>query len=121
MTRVDPLGLSDSQYAKKARRYIEILNRLRGHCAQQTVDLPTIAFVGNQSTGKSSLLEAISGVQLPRSDGTCTRCVMEIRLMESKEPWQCQLKLRREYDDYDDKKLSLPEENFGNLIEDSAD
>ena len=33
------------------------------------LDLPTIVFIGDQSTGKSSVLEALSNVQLPRSDG----------------------------------------------------
>lgn len=32
-----------------------------------------IAVIGNQSAGKSSLIESISGVTLPRSSGTCTR------------------------------------------------
>ncbi|CAG8781456.1 18669_t:CDS:2, partial [Acaulospora morrowiae] len=69
-----------------------------------------------------SLLEAISGVQLPRSDGTCTRCVMELRLAESQEPWQCQVSLRREYDE--DGKTPLPrttETKFGNSIDDPKD
>ncbi|CAG8489032.1 10797_t:CDS:2 [Ambispora gerdemannii] len=121
MTRVNPLTLSDSQYAKKAIHYIEMLNSLRRLGAHHAVDLPTVVFCGNQSAGKSSLLEAISDVQLPRSDGTCTRCVMEIRLMDSKNRWECQIKLRKEYDNNDDKKLSRPEEfKFGDIIIDKA-
>jgi len=37
------------------------------------VDLPVIAVIGSQSAGKSSLIEAISGITLPRAAGTCTR------------------------------------------------
>jgi ABC-type phosphate/phosphonate transport system ATPase subunit len=32
-----------------------------------------IAVIGSQSAGKSSLIESISGITLPRSTGTCTR------------------------------------------------
>jgi len=33
------------------------------------IDLPSIAVVGDQSSGKSSVLEALSGVALPRGSG----------------------------------------------------
>ena len=34
--------------------------------------------VGKQSSGKSSVLESLTGIELPRSDGTCTRNVFEV-------------------------------------------
>ncbi|CAG8737563.1 3439_t:CDS:2, partial [Acaulospora morrowiae] len=108
--------IAESLYAKKASKYIEILNQLRRIGAHFTVNLPTIVFCGNQSAGKSSLLEAISGVPLPRSDGTCTRCVMELRLIESKEPWQCQIFLRHEYDKDENPLPCTTEVKFGNMI-----
>ena len=37
-----------------------------------------IAVVGSQSTGKSSLIESISGVTLPRSAGICTRYAISL-------------------------------------------
>jgi Dynamin family len=37
------------------------------------LDIPAIAAIGWQSAGKSSLIEAISGIRLPRASGTCTR------------------------------------------------
>ena len=37
------------------------------------LDIPAIAAIGWQSAGKSSLIEAISGITLPRASGTCTR------------------------------------------------
>jgi interferon-induced GTP-binding protein Mx1 len=36
--------------------------------------------VGDQSAGKSSVLEAISGIQLPRAQNICTRCPLELRM-----------------------------------------
>ena len=58
------ITIDQSAYAKNATRYIEILNELRSMGAQSAVDLPTVVFCGNQSAGKSSLLEAISGIQV---------------------------------------------------------
>jgi ABC-type polysaccharide/polyol phosphate transport system ATPase subunit len=37
------------------------------------LDIPAIGVLGSQSAGKSSLIEAISGITLPRAAGTCTR------------------------------------------------
>ncbi|RHZ78965.1 hypothetical protein Glove_153g48 [Diversispora epigaea] len=109
-------SILQTQYAKKASQYINILNDLRRIGAHSAVDLPTVVFCGNQSAGKSSLLEAISNVQLPRSEGTCTRCVMELRLIELEEEWSCQISLRQEYDETG-YRLSQPiEAKFGSLI-----
>ncbi|CAG7922044.1 unnamed protein product [Penicillium olsonii] len=55
----------------------------------QQITLPKICVVGDQSTGKSSLIEAISEIQVPRAEGTCTRCPLEINLTQSEEPWKC--------------------------------
>ncbi|CAG8649295.1 632_t:CDS:2, partial [Acaulospora colombiana] len=118
MTQISTI--SDTKYKYKASKYVEILNQLRRTGTQFEVNLPTIVFCGNQSAGKSSLLEAISGVALPRSDGTCTRCVMELRLIESEEPWECQISLRHEYDE-NDKPLRSKEIKFGNKICDPKD
>ena len=78
---------------------------------QSDIDLPMIAVIGNQSAGKSSLIESISGVTLPRSSGTCTRyaislfldqlltmllhsrCPTECRLTYADTPWTCVVKL----------------------------
>ncbi|KAJ5548229.1 hypothetical protein N7513_005463 [Penicillium frequentans] len=61
------------------------------------IALPKACVVGDQSTGKSSLIEAISGIRVPRSAGTCTRCPMEIVLRESEpdQPWRCCISLVR--------------------------
>ncbi|CAF4346710.1 unnamed protein product [Rotaria sordida] len=46
----------------------------------ETISVPHIVVVGDQSVGKSSVLEALSGVQLPRAQNICTRCPLELRL-----------------------------------------
>ena len=42
--------------------------------------VPSIVVAGSQSSGKSSLIEALAGVALPRDTGTCTRTPIEVRL-----------------------------------------
>ena len=61
--------------------------------------LPKICVVGDQSTGKSSLIEGISEIKVPRNVGTCTRCPLEINLIESEAggQWQCQIFLQKRY------------------------
>jgi GTPase SAR1 family protein len=71
--------------------------------------------VGNQSAGKSSTLSALTGVALPRSDSTTTRCVFDIRIRKQPQPWSCSIELRvddklRAFCTLDEKqKSSLPE------------
>ncbi|KAF8873241.1 P-loop containing nucleoside triphosphate hydrolase protein [Infundibulicybe gibba] len=61
-------------------------------------DLPRITVIGGQSAGKSSLVEAVSGINVPRDPGTCTRCPMECTMSSSATSWSCQISLRIEYD-----------------------
>ena len=59
--------------------------------------LPKIVVVGDQSTGKSSLIEGISEIKVPRSSGTCTRCPMEISITESSSTWKCQVSIHKKF------------------------
>ncbi|KAL9100044.1 MAG: hypothetical protein Q9163_004537 [Psora crenata] len=60
--------------------------------------LPKIVVVGDQSTGKSSLIEGMSEIKVPRKAGTCTRCPLEINLAESPSGnWVCKVSLFKKY------------------------
>lgn len=64
------------------------------------ISLPKIVLIGNQSSGKSSLIEAISQVKVPQDDGTCTRCPIEVRLCgQGGVEWNCNVSLRRHLPD----------------------
>ena len=47
------------------------------------VELPQIAVMGDTSSGKSSLLSAISKIIFPSADGMCTRCPTRLRMERS--------------------------------------
>jgi hypothetical protein len=73
--------------------------------------LPKICVVGDQSTGKSSLIEGISEIKVPRSEGTCTRCPLEINLSESDDAWKCVIHLSRRYVFDPSKRLKVPKKS----------
>lgn len=58
-----------SQYEEKVRPCIDLIDSLRALGVEQDLALPAIAVIGDQSSGKSSVLEALSGVALPRGSG----------------------------------------------------
>ncbi|KAJ7800360.1 P-loop containing nucleoside triphosphate hydrolase protein [Mycena olivaceomarginata] len=98
MATVDPVQLSESQYALHRKELLALMSQLRAVGAQGDLDLPRITVIGNQSAGKSSVVEAISGIKVPRNAGTCTRCPMECRLASSPNSWSCRISIRIEFD-----------------------
>jgi GTPase SAR1 family protein len=73
----DPLtSLQDSEYL----RLIDLIDNLRLSGADRYISLPQLVVCGDQSSGKSSVLEAISGVHFPSNSGQCTRFVTEVSL-----------------------------------------
>ncbi|KAF8340500.1 uncharacterized protein EI90DRAFT_2906014, partial [Cantharellus anzutake] len=83
--------------------------------------LPQICVLGSQSAGKSSLIEAISGVPLPRASGTCTRCPTECILIQTDGPWSCEICLRFQYDGQGQQLASHRRIPFGAEITNPAD
>ncbi|KAI0791138.1 P-loop containing nucleoside triphosphate hydrolase protein [Abortiporus biennis] len=111
----------DSGYAKRRKQHLGLINQLRAIGAQADLDLPRIAVIGNQSAGKSSLVEAISGINVPRDAGTCTRCPMECRLAQSSGAWQCQVSIRWEFNADGNPKDEVREELFGPTLTNKSD
>ena len=72
-------GLADEQ-----RGLLDLIDKLQ-FAQLDNVKLPQIVVVGDQSAGKSSVLEALSGTPFPRDAGACTRFATEIRLRRAKE------------------------------------
>ncbi|KAH9965467.1 P-loop containing nucleoside triphosphate hydrolase protein [Russula dissimulans] len=115
-----PVGLSDPQFVATKRRMLNAVNRLRAMGADLDLDIPVIAVLGAQSAGKSSLIESISGITLPRASGTCTRCPTECQLSRSDESWTCVVSLRIVTED--GSTLAQPRRvDFGDPITSKAD
>ncbi|KAK1759895.1 P-loop containing nucleoside triphosphate hydrolase protein [Echria macrotheca] len=74
----------------------DALGELQARGIQHVVDLPELVLVGDQSSGKSSLMSAIAGLTLPRSSGTCTRCPIHIRVSRADE-WSCRVYLKKDF------------------------
>ena len=85
-----------TKYAFSRQKLNEIVKALRDCGTEEIIKLPKIAVIGNQSAGKSSLIESISQIKVPRASGTCTRCPMEV-VLTSGDPdanWHCKVSLR---------------------------
>ena len=80
----------DNILFKKLRKLINLIDQLRDCGVNEYIKLPRICSLGTQSSGKSSVLESIVGLDfLPRGDGVVTRRPLELRLchINSGEPW----------------------------------
>ncbi|XP_043084265.1 interferon-induced GTP-binding protein Mx-like [Puntigrus tetrazona] len=73
-------GEVHSHLEESIRPYIDLIDTLRSVGIEKDLSLPAIVVIGDQSSGKSSVLEALSGVALPRGSGIVTRCPLELRL-----------------------------------------
>ncbi|KAL0335041.1 UNVERIFIED_CONTAM: Dynamin-related protein 3A [Sesamum radiatum] len=80
---------SSAAAASLGHSVIPIVNKLQDIFAQlgsqSTIELPQVAVVGSQSSGKSSVLEALVGRDfLPRGNDICTRRPLVLQLVQRK-------------------------------------
>lgn len=64
---------------------LDAIDRLRQEHIDADISIPQIVVCGNQSSGKSSVLEAIAGVAFPIGAGTTTRFATEVVLRRDPE------------------------------------
>ncbi|EGU74808.1 hypothetical protein FOQG_04240 [Fusarium oxysporum f. sp. raphani 54005] len=81
---------------KKLKACNDTLGELQQLGVDHDVPLPELVLVGDQSAGKSSLMSGLANLDLPRSEGTCTRCPLHIRVSRSHDP-SCRVSLRKAY------------------------
>lgn len=68
-------------YHLSIRPVLDCLDRVAPFLEKESgIETPSIVVIGDQSTGKTSVLESISGVQLPRGQGVVTRCPLTLSL-----------------------------------------
>nr|ABB30240.1 cytoplasmic interferon-inducible Mx2 [Sigmodon hispidus] len=85
----EPVNHLCMQYEEKVRPCIDLIHSLRAMGVKHDLALPAIAVIGDQSSGKSSVLEALSGVALPRGSGIVTRfpVVLKLKKLDQGEEW----------------------------------
>ncbi|XP_064183783.1 interferon-induced GTP-binding protein Mx3-like isoform X1 [Anguilla rostrata] len=100
-------GVFHSHLDEKVRPYIDLIDSLRVIGIEKDLALPAIAVIGDQSSGKSSVLEALSGVALPRGSGIVTRCPLELKLRKVRGGihWKASISYRDEFIQFDDPSL----------------
>lgn len=73
----------------KSREFIDFLSSIG---IGREIELPQIAVMGDTSSGKSSLLSALSQIELPSSSELTTRCPTRLR-METRDVWSCKINI----------------------------
>ena len=110
------------------RSLVTLIDHLRDAGLQKYIRLPRIVTLGVQSSGKSSVLESIVGLNfLPRNEGVCTRRPLELRLVhiaETTKPYGVFEGLDSKFTNFEDVRemiIKLTEDKAGrtkNIIDD---
>ncbi|KAG1824557.1 P-loop containing nucleoside triphosphate hydrolase protein [Suillus subaureus] len=115
------IDISSTDYALRRRELMKMMSDLKSMGAEALIDLPSVVVIGGQSAGKSSLVEAVSGINVPRDSGTCTRCPMECTMSSHATSWSCTITLRMGFDNNGKdmpKTVTVP---FGRTITDRSE
>ncbi|CAF4837128.1 unnamed protein product [Rotaria sp. Silwood1] len=105
-----------SAYDEKIRPLMDKIDQARSllSWSNDGITFPNVVVVGDQSSGKSTLLESLSLVELPKGSGIVTRCPLVLRLRKAS--------VRRLYRLNGNKKIELDERktNILNYIEEET-
>lgn len=71
--------------SKAHEKLLNVIDDLRSQGISRFIDLPQLIVCGDQSSGKSSVLEAVSGIKFPTKDALCTRFATELVLRRNPE------------------------------------
>lgn len=71
--------------SKDHEEILNVIDQLRSEGISKYLGIPQLIVCGDQSSGKSSVLEAISGLAFPTKDNVCTRFATELILRRAPE------------------------------------
>lgn len=100
----------DNAYNKEIRPILDIVDKILPYLKSSNlkinkIKLPKIVSFGMQSHGKSSTIESISNISLPKGDGTITLCPIKISLREAKKGEEyAQIKFEEKLDENSEEK-----------------
>ncbi len=88
----------EKNYKETIRPILDTYDDIREILRTEKIELPNIVVVGDQSSGKSSVLESITGIELPRGENTVTKCpiVLQMRSVLKKEDECASIKIGNE-------------------------
>ena len=75
--------MSAIQIESQVRPYLDLVDDLRKIGVERDFPISKIAVVGDQSSGKSSVLETISGI----GTGLVTKLATVLQMKKTKDPW----------------------------------
>lgn len=80
-------------FEQSIRPCLDLIDGLRAIGIEKDLPIPQIAVMGDQSSGKSSVLESLSTIPFPRGSGLVTRCATQLTMKRSapNSPWQGRL------------------------------
>lgn len=89
----------NQNYHEKASTWIHFLEDLQDlGIEDKQFTIPQIAVFGDQSSGKSSLLESISGIPFPKGVGLVTKCPTRISMIRTPNvSWEASITLPKTY------------------------
>ncbi|KZL63530.1 vacuolar sorting protein vps1 [Colletotrichum incanum] len=91
---IRPTAPSLGLRSKQSIHRLNQIEKIRANGIGDLIDLPQLVVCGDQSAGKSSVLEGITGIPFPRQEGLCTRFPTEIILRHSNEPLRTKASIR---------------------------
>lgn len=80
LTPIATTSSLEALQSSEQRELMDLVGRLRRAGLSTLLQLPQIVVCGDQSSGKSSVLEAITEIPFPRKENLCTRFATEISL-----------------------------------------
>jgi len=86
ITRTTSVSMVEILGSDKKLALLNDIDKLRSYGISQYVNLPQLIVCGDQSSGKSSVLDAISGIPFPTKDNLCTRFATDMHRL-SISPW----------------------------------
>lgn len=95
---------------RDVRPWLNLMEDLRSLSLDKELSIPQIAVMGDQSSGKSSVLEALSNIPFPRGSGLTTRCPIRLvmRTASSGQQWSAKVSTT---------KASIPQQAVTSLTE----
>jgi GTP-binding protein EngB required for normal cell division len=73
----------DAEYSFRLGKKLALIEEIRDDLHEESIECPGVVVCGQQSAGKSSVLENLTGIQFPRTQNTCTRVPAIVQMQTS--------------------------------------